>query len=512
MPRYRDVEVIIHNRRPNSTEMYEIKKTYTIVFDEFHNGDPVRPESEQVEDFLERVYGYTKGLHYLSLTINTIKEHNNINKMAKKNKEIEEAQVLEETANPVKEQEVETAEVISEEGDTKYEAKLPAVPDKFIVNGNEHSLAEVEKLSKDADELITLATPETYEDKEFWDKVDRKRLDARDQRTKLESQRKKLTKPINDALSEFKKKTDTIGNAAKVVEDKLQAIVTLRDNWAEEQEKIRLEAIRKRTEQRKESLRELGGKYSYENDAFSFEYAPGIFINSGQLDDMTDEEWAEERSAVVDQWNEEQARIQKEKEENDAKLAEAEQKTAEADAAKKQLAELREMLLLGNGYEKLDNGTYTKNGWFVTESEMLPLSNQEFIDLTRTHNEPAVIEPTPEPSPLEPVSAPSGIDLPPVDTDVPEEPKDALDGVISGMVEQHNEHQDKVDGVKRVVLEFTKEKPYIDVIMGKSILRITHEDYEDVSLSNIDADKEVIAKNYIGENLILSAIGTPKKK
>lgn len=510
MPRYRDVEVTIYNRKPNSEEYYQIKQTYTVVFDEFHDGTPVRSEEEQIEAFLDKTYSWKKGLQYSHLSIKTLKEHN---KMAKKSATIEEAQVLEETKNPeVQETEAQEVEVVSETTDTTYEAKLPAIPDKFIVNGNEHSLAEVQKLDKLAAELLEKATPESYEDKELWEKIDRARLDARDQRTKLEAQRKKLVKPVNDALSEFKKKTDTIGNAAKVVEDKLQSAVTLKENWEAEQEKIRLEAIRKRTEQRKESLRELGGKYSYETDAFSFEYAPGIFINSGQLDDMTDEEWAEERSAVAEQWNEEQARLKKEKEENEAKLAEAEQKTAEADAAKRQLAELREMLLLGNGYEKLDDGTYTKNGWFITESEILPLSNQEFIDLTRRHNEPAAPESGAEASPLEPVNTPSDIDLPPVDTNVPEEPKDALDEVISGMVEQHNEHQEKVDGVKRVVLEFTKEKPYIDVIMGKSILRITHEDYEDVSLSNIDADKEVIAKNYIEENLILSAIGTPKKK
>lgn len=511
MPKYRVVEITLYNRKPNSTEDYSVKQTCTIVFDEFHDGTPVRSEEEQVEAFLKKTYNWNKGLQYSHLSIKTLTEHNN---MAKNNKQtIEEAQVIEETVNPVlAQEEAETAEVIADSEDTKYEAKLPSIPEKFIVNGNEHSLAEVAKLDKEAETLLSEATPESYSNDELWEKIDRKRLDARDQRTKLESQRKKLVKPVNDALTEFKSKTDKIGNAAKVVEDKLQAAITLRDNWAEEQEKIRLEAIRKRTEQRKESLRELGGKYSYETDSFSFEYAPGIFINSGQLDEMTDDEWADERSAVVEQWNDEQSRILKEKEEKDAKLAEAEQKTAEADAAKKQLAELREMLLIGNGYEKLEDGTYTKNGWFVTEFEMVSLSNQEFIDLTRNHNEPAVIEPTPEQSPLEPVSAPSDIDLPPVDTITPEEPKDALDSVISNMVEQHNEHQESVDGVKRVVLEFTKKQPYIDITMGKSILRITHEDYEEVSLSNIDADKEVVAKNYIGEKLILTAIGTPKKK
>lgn len=487
MTKYRDVEVLVYGHGTASQKNPE-KKTYTVLFDGSQTSD-----NDSIEAFLYRVYGWKKGLHYDRFEILTIKEHKS---MAKKKQEIEDAQVIEETINEVVDQEVQEAEEVKEPAettDTKFDAKMPAIPSVFIVNGQEHSLSAVSGLEKEANDLLKKATPDTYEDDKFWELVNRKRLDARDQRTKLEAQRKKLIKPVNDVLSSLKKKTDEIGEAAKKVEDKLQEAITKKENWEQEQERIRLEEIRKRTEKRKEQLRDLGGKYSYETDSFSFEHDPSLFINSTQINDMTEQEFEEEVKFV-----EESFLAQKEKERQEKIAADNAQK--EGEKAKKELVELRRMILESGGYEEDEHG-FHKNGWTITMSEVETLPNNEFIPLTAKHNTPV------ESAPSEPVIS----DLPAID--IPEAPvSDPLGDVVSGMVEDHKEHQSVVDGVKEVVITFTKENPYIDVRMGKSILRLAHIDYEEVSLSNIDADKEVIAKNYIGDELILTAIGTPKKK
>lgn len=501
MAKFRDVEVELFRRRPNSDEYYSFKSTYTIVFDEFHDGSPVRPEEEQVESFIQKTYGWNKGVQYDHFKINTIKNHETNNNMAKKKQEIEEAQIIEETKTElVVNEEVETVEA-TEEKDTTYEAKLPAIPSVFIVNGNEHSLAAVSKLEKEANDLIKLATPETYEDKELWDKIDRKRLDARDQRTKLEAQRKKLVKPINDKLSELKATTDEIGAAAKEVEDKLQEVISKKQNWEEEQAEIERQRIAKRTKEREEKLRNLGGKFDFDALAFSFEHNPGLFINTEQLNEMSDTEFEAELKLAEETYQEELARQAKEKEDAEKALKEANEAKERADKASKDLIDLRVMLLGGNGYQE-DEGYFHKNGHTISPEQIAELSNEDFIKLTVEHNTPKeeVAEFDPNESPMEPV------DLP-VDIDLPEIP------VVNNSVSAESKKEEQIDfskNMKFISLKFTDDEPYIDMQMGKSILRITHIDFEDASLQNVNAEQDILAKQIKGD-MVLMAIGQKKK-
>src|SRR5690606_2402559 len=146
---------------------------------------------------------------------------------------------------------------------------LPSVPDVFYIEEKEYSLAVVSELDKEADKLLKKATPASYEDKKAWDAIFDKKQEAVKVRTTLEKKRKDVVKPITDFTSTLKSKTDTIGNAAKAVQDKLDAALTLKENWEAEQARIEAERIAKRTEQRKEELRALGGLYDVESGTFT---------------------------------------------------------------------------------------------------------------------------------------------------------------------------------------------------------------------------------------------------
>lgn len=478
-----EIKVFRENKVFNTNDV--IKTVHTVLLD---GEDP----QEKAQSFLNKHYDWVLGLHYDSIKVTEVKQIKPENKMAKKKEiTIEEAQVIEETTNEVTLQEVETAQV-EEVKDTKFEAKLPAIPETFVVNGKEHSLAQVADIKKRADELKKKATPESYENKEIWESINELRLEAKDQRTKLEGQRKKLVKPIQDVLSTLKSKTDEIGNAAKEVEDDLQKLIDDRDNWEAEQERIRKAEIAKRTEKRKEQLRNVGGKFDFENGVFSFEHDPATFINSDQLSEMTDEEFEEELFGIQASFKAEQDHIEEQKKQQ-------QEAVAAANAVKEQLVGMREIILGSAGYESSPLG-WSKSGLTITMEQIETLDNTEFMNLAMN---PVVEEEIPEPV-LE-------TELTPEPVDVPSASFDPIGDVISSKVEQHISHQEKVDHVKRIELVFTKEEPYLALMMGKSILYITHTEYEDAMLANVNAETEVLAKAVHGD-LIISAIGKSKKK
>lgn len=436
---------------------------------------------------------------------------------------IEDAEIISETSNDPKEQQVESVEAVEEKPkeETKIEATLPAVPVVFNVDYKggdikEHSLARVNELDKQLIDLLKQVNQDTYEDKELWEKIDRVRLDAKDQRTKLDSYIKVALKPVKDFVDSVNSKVKEIGTAAKAVETKAAEEIEKRDNWLEEQERIAQEAKTKLAEERKEKLRDLDGKYNIDNEVFMFSYDAGIVISLDDIFDLSEEEFEAELALVKASYDAEQQRLADEKEA-------AEKAVNDAKKAKDELVSLRKMILVSGGYQEV-NGEYTKNGYVVSLEQLTDLSNEEFIQLTVQHNTPKPEIKEDEPNPMQAVATPDDIELPdpvayepaPEEKENPENPpvaSDPLGQVVSGMVAKHEEHQDQVNDVRRVVIEFSKDMPYFDVAMGKSILRITHDDFEDESLANVDAEKEVIAKAYKEEfNLVVMAIGQPKKK
>lgn len=546
-----DVSIYTHNPVLDTKNLPPKKVTTTIVFD----GDD---ENIIVEEFLSITYGWRKGLHYEEVVINTnIEKTKEANKMAKKkvvaeNQEIaestskintdniEEAQVISETAPVVddnKEPEVEDAVVVEEDTsanglqDTKYEAVLPAIPDVFIVKGKTHSLAQVADIKKRATELKTKATPETYSDKKFWASIDDLRIEAKDQRTKLESQRKVLVKPINDALAKIKASTDEIGSKAKEVEDDLDALIAKKDNWVEEQAKIEKERIAKRTEDRKEQLRGINGIYSVDSGIFTFDYAVGDIINLNQLSTLSDEDFKTEFDYIKDLYDKEVAakeEAERAAKEEAEKLAQKAKEDAEALAKKdEQILGMRDVMLTSAGYTVgAVNGSkeYTKNGYALTEREVIEMSNEDFFTAFQLHNNPKEEEVSKESDVKEVVSnnmlevdIPSDVLEDKIDVEVKESnlfespPYDPLGDVVSSMVDKHVEHQEKVDDIKRIELVFSTDDPYQDIKLGRSTLRITHYDFEDLAQQNMDVNSEVIAKNRYG-NLIFLVLGASKKK
>lgn len=505
----------------------------------FHQDFEDRPSEIEIIAILEEEdIGYQPDYCKIEITlIRPLEENKDMAKQQKpKTKEvIEDAQVISESVNEVKATEIEVAEVIEEKKEEfKFDIAFPETPAVFNVQYKEgeikeHSLAEVKKLETELNELLVKADEKSYENKELWEKIDRVRINAKDQRTKLSAHFKTAMKPVNEFIDKVKGKVKGIEDGAKTVETKAEEAIKKRANWEAEQIRLAEEAKLKLVETRKESLRDLGGKFNIEAGIFTFSYDASIVINNDDMYDLSEEDFEKEMEYVRKSYKEEQDRIEKEKKDAIKAQEDADKAKLEAEKKKEELLELRSMILLSGGYEKDDAG-YHKNGYTITEEVLIEMSNAEMIALTKTHDipvpseepEPVVEEmeavPTPDdvtlPEP-EPISKEEEEDMTPAPDISPAPSKqvmpDPLENVVSGMVNEHNEHQDKVDQVVRLELVFSKDNPYITINMGKSVVMITHESFEDVALANIDANLDMLAKGVTEDGLMLMAIGKKKK-
>lgn len=399
--------------------------------------------------------------------------------------------------------EIEDAVIVEEITETVLEATLPSVPDVFYIEEKEYSLAVVSELDKEADKLLKKATPASYDDKKVWDAIFDKKQEAVKVRTTLEKKRKDVVKPITDFASTLKSKTDTIGNAAKAVQDKLDAALTLKENWEAEQARIEAERIAKRTEQRKEELRAMGGLYDVESGTFTFPYSEQT-VNTVQLETWDDEDWSYEKEELSTFYAEEQKRIADEEAEKAAK--EAEVLAKEKALADKQLAmRAKELKLEGFTF---DEGlqSYTKNDVVIHVLAVKSMSDEDWdAEIERANTEPVdVTEETSE------VNTPE-INLPPSDesadtsTEDPS-PFDPLASIIGDKVAAHVEHQEEVDGVVRVTLEFSNDQPYIDVPFKNTFIRIFPESLDDRATVHLSSDKISAKGTHVESGLILLAV------
>lgn len=418
--------------------------------------------------------------------------------MAKQQTEIEEAVVVEETNDQ------QSILVIE-----KWTDKLPEkIEGPFFVTTKdgtveEHSLAVVQELDKEAAKLLKKATPETYNDKKVWESISELKIKARDQRTKLDNERKRLKGPWDDFFSRMKAATDKVGAEAKKVEDKLAAAITLKENWEAEQARIEAERIAKRTEQRKEELRALGGLYDVESGTFTFPYSEQT-INTVQLETWDEEDWGNEKAAIDVLYAEEQQRIADEEAEKAAKEAEV---LAKEKALEDKIVALRAKELKLEGFE-FDEGlqSYKKNDVVIHVLAVKSMSDEDWdADIARANME-AVEAPEEERE----VNTPE-INLPPSDTSAEapteeETPFDPLASIIEEKVAAHVQHQEEVDGVVRVTLEFSNDQPYIDVAFKNTFIRMFPESLDDRATVHLSSDKISAKGTHEESGLVLLAV------
>lgn len=358
MANYRDVEVILYNREPNSETIRENKRTYTIVFDEFHDGSPVRTEEQQVEDFLNRVYGWKKGLQYEKLSITTIKEHKDMaKKETTKTEQSTELAVFEKEAKGI---------------------NLPDVPKVMNIGGVEFSEEEIQK-AVDEIKKITVEVPSdndtvkvAEEKKKVYDQLLEKKNQFVKTRTQPDKFRQEITKPINAWAKSLKAQTDNYGNIAKEGQDHCEAQIFVWENWMEEQERIKQEATQKLVNTRTVDLQGVGGLLNPESLHWTFEHFPSKLVENLFLENADDSEW---NGLMGDL--EESFKAEKEKKEAERK---------EFEASKNAVYNARiQMLQLVGGYDH-KNGVYSKNGHSLTEDQIKSTSEADWLPLVMSHN------------------------------------------------------------------------------------------------------------------------------
>lgn len=392
-----------------------------------------------------------------------------------KTETIEEAVVVEETTNALT-----VAENIA--------SNLPVIPEVFFIDGEEYSVPRVKEMEKEADALLKKATPETYNSTAIWEEVKALKNRLVKMRTTPDNKRKELSKPFQDFVKEIKSKTDLVGDAAKSVQEKLDAALEAKENYELELARQEAEAKAKRTEQRKEDLRALGGSYDVEGGKFTFGYAPGVVVSDMQIMEYDDPSWANQYAEIKSGWDAEQERIEREREKEEREKSEALKKAQEASD---KIVKLRSKILQYEGFV-FDEGkqAFVKNGVAIHVLSVAGYSEEDWEQAIESAN--GVVEQAAEP--VDAITPAQAAEAPPAqerlsETPVSAPPSDPLASVIAGMTGQHEERVAELDGDVTVNLKFTKEKPCIDVKLNRTFVRIYPDSLESEAIGNVPQDK-----------------------
>lgn len=388
--------------------------------------------------------------------------------MAKKTvntEKIEEAVIIEETVNPI-----ELTETIG--------SNLPTIPDVFFIDGEEFSVAKVEEMKAEAEALLKKATPETYSSTVIWEELKTLKNKLVKMRTTPDNKRKELTRPFNDFVKEIKAKTDAIGNAAKEIQDKLDEALIAKENHEAELARLEAEAKARRTEARKESLRLLGGMYDVDSGKFTFSYCPEVVADM-QIMEYDDPTWENQHNVIKAEYKKEQDRLDNIKKQEEAEKLKA---LKEAEIANAQVLKLRKRLLEMSGFLFVESQqAFVKNTVALSVSDVVSFSEDDFDKALEDSDK----QPEAEATPAEPVAQTSTLPPPPPSAPV----SDPLGSVISQMTSQQEERVSELDGEVEVVLKFSKEKPFIDVKLNKTFIRIYNDSLESFALAGIPQNK-----------------------
>lgn len=442
--------------------MGSIKKTYTIVFDKFHDGSPVRPEEEQVASFLERTYGYTKGLHYEYFTINTLRNHNTNNKMAKKT---------------TTEQSTELA--LFEQEASKI--NLPEIPKVINIGGIDFSEAEIQK-AVDEVKKIKLDVPRpddtltvVEEKRKQYEFLKEKKNQFVKTRTQPDKFRQEVTKPINAWAKSLKAQTDAYGNIAQQGQEHCESQIYVWENWEAEQERIKQEATQKIVNERTAELQKVSGVLNPASLHWTFEHNPSKIVEHLFLESADDSEWNGLMKELEDSFEaDKQAKIKKEQ---------------EFEAAKNAVYNTRlQMLQMAGGYESSENG-FTKNGHTLTEEQIRNTPEADWFPLVMSHQQVKEAPANPFASPAPQASAPVETVSTPVSSaptagsnpfaafaPKQEEPEQVSENPFGGA-----EAQPKEAGA----LTYWDKQDFVEKELGKTTLRVFPQENQGVAMEGI---------------------------
>lgn len=483
MKYYRDIEIAVYSYNPYVDKRSKpIRTTHAVVFED-------EDEVMKAEDVLFRLYRWKRGLHYEDMVITTMREHGEKKGLPLKEKidygfPEQEPNTSPAYANKIFNQESKTemakskTEVKEESGVALFEQKVtaisfPEIPKVMTIGGVEFSeeaiQKEVESVKKvklevplDTDTLdIVKAKRAKYEELK-----DKKNQFVKT-RTGAENFRKSISAPIRKWTDSLKEQTDKYGEIAKEGQSYCEDQIKAYEAWEEEQERLRAEALVKLQKERLSKLIEIGGMFNPLTSVVSFEFAPGNVYNEEQLGNLEAAEFDKELAYISDLYSKDKA----------AKEAELQESQSKELALLEKQRKLRKKELVLNDFE-LDTATglFThESGVKITSMDIDKMSDDDWDAKIESVNNVGQVEskPLPVQTSVTDYSNPFG------DDEQPEAPVDPLAGVISGMIEQHEEHQDKVDGKIKITLEFDSSNPYLDIMIGKSVLRVCPIELED---------------------------------
>lgn len=498
MASWRDVEVSVYTNNPVLGRQKPIKVTHIVIFE----GED---EQQKAEEALLRLYSWHKGLQYEEIEIVTIKEHKT---MANQNSQIEEAQVIEETNITPVESNVEVVEaeevnnpsqleiktVNEKKGEYSTSLALPKfeAPTVFKLDGQVYSVKGAEDIGKEIDKKISQLTEDKFENSKLKEELKALKQKAVKYRTTSKKVLDSAFKPLNEAIKSTIGNCKAIGDKAQAAQDRADAHLKLIENWEEEQETLRLSELSKKTDERIAKLIELGGNYNPTTFIVSFDYAPGTVFNREQIGNLEDSEFDTDFNYVTKLYNED-------KERKAAEASEAEQKSTALIEKQRKLRK-KELMLEDFDFDTTLNAFVHESGIKVFTHEIDSLSDDDWDARIAKISEPVKQGEVTE-TPIAPTVVDVDDENPFGDSKAESTPAPAVDpltSVIAGMVGKHEEHQDKQEGIVKVVLEFTRDNPYFDVMIGRSVMRVSPLEFEDVSNNGIETD-DVLGTNVHGE-------------
>lgn len=257
----------------------------------------------------------------------------------------------------------------------KFEEKakglaLPTIPAEIEIGGVKFS---TESIQKKVDEVKKIVLADKTDEKTYAI-LKKKKIEFQKTRTGPETFRTNITKPINAWTKELKMRTDSYGALAQKGEAHCDEQIKIYEDWEAEQLKIKQEAEEKLVNGRIVELQAVLGIRNPDSLHWTFNHNP-VYLEHEDLLEKTEEEWTEIIEGL-------QATHQ-------AELDKIESDRLALIEAKKSVNNTRIQMLVLLQYTEA-NGVYSKNGHSIKGDDIGNYTDEQWLPLIQSHNEPKV--------------------------------------------------------------------------------------------------------------------------
>lgn len=375
-------------------------------------------------------------------------------------------------------------------------------PEKFITpDYGEHSKADADEKKKKLD--LAIKAIKGHDDVAGYEKVKELANVFQKGATRLDAATKEYVKPFDNVTKSFKQTSKTVQEYYREYEQIAREKYKEYTDWEEEQARKKEEERQARATARRKSLFDIGGVTDPTTGNWTFPYS-GETVPDIAILDFDDIDWQAKYDRIQAEY---QDHLVREEEKRKAEEAAQSAKDAELEAAKTIIVKMRSKELKFEGWE-FDEGlqSYTKNGHAIHVLGVRDYSDEQWDEAIEAANQPqeekaveAEIKPVETPKAQAPVWDEEETEEAPVEA-VSVDPVaaalniDSVKEVVSIIGETINIPSAEIRtaedaGVVIKALRFTKEEPYIDILLNKTFLRIYPVELDEEANADISKDR-----------------------